>query len=85
VRQEGTIRRRELVLTAVAAATCPFAAPAQQAQRRVSVVMLYPENDPQGELRANAFRGQLEKAGWTIGGNLRRRCPHGRARRLGVR
>lgn len=32
--------------------------------------MLYPENDPQGQLRAKAFRGQLEKAGWTIGDNL---------------
>jgi putative ABC transport system substrate-binding protein len=33
--------------------------------------MLYPENDPQGQLRAEAFQGQLEKAGWTISDNLR--------------
>jgi putative ABC transport system substrate-binding protein len=32
--------------------------------------MLYPENDPQGQLRAKAFGGQLEKAGWAIGDNL---------------
>ena len=32
--------------------------------------MLYPDNDPQGQLRAEAFRGQLEKFGWKIGGNL---------------
>jgi putative ABC transport system substrate-binding protein len=32
--------------------------------------MLYPENDPQGQLRATAFQRQLEQAGWTIGGNL---------------
>jgi putative ABC transport system substrate-binding protein len=32
--------------------------------------MLYPENDPQGQLRAEAFRSQLEKAGWKIGSNL---------------
>jgi len=38
--------------------------------RHVGLVMLYPENDPQGLLRANAFQGQLEKAGWSIGGNL---------------
>lgn len=32
--------------------------------------MLYPENDSQGQLRADAFRGQLAKTGWTVGGNL---------------
>jgi putative ABC transport system substrate-binding protein len=32
--------------------------------------MLYPENDPQGQLRAAAFRRQLEDVGWTVGGNL---------------
>src|SRR5207253_8162678 len=52
-----------------AAATCSFAARAER-NRRIGVVILYPENDPQGQLRANAFRGQLEKAGWTIGVNL---------------
>jgi putative ABC transport system substrate-binding protein len=38
--------------------------------RRIGVVMLYPDNDPQGQLRAEAFRSQLEKSGWKIGGNL---------------
>ncbi len=65
------MRRRELILMlASGVAAYPFAARAQQAQRRIGVVMLYPENDPQGRLRADAFRGQLEKAGWTVGGNL---------------
>jgi putative ABC transport system substrate-binding protein len=32
--------------------------------------MLYPDNDPQGQLRADAFREQLAKAGWTVGSNL---------------
>ena len=65
------MRRREVILMlASGVAAYPFAAHAQQAQRRIGVVMLYPENDPQGRLRADAFRGQLEKAGWTIGGNL---------------
>jgi putative ABC transport system substrate-binding protein len=64
------MRRRELILAlAGAAAASPFMARAQQ-PRRIGVVMLYPESDPQGQLRASAFRGQLEKAGWTIGGNL---------------
>jgi putative ABC transport system substrate-binding protein len=55
-----------------AAASYPFVVCAQQSQqtRRIGVVMLYPENDPQGQLRATAFRRQLEKAGWTIGRNL---------------
>jgi putative ABC transport system substrate-binding protein len=65
------MRRRELILTlAGGLAAHPFRARGQQAQRRIGVVILYPENDPQGRLRADAFRGQLEKAGWTIGGNL---------------
>jgi putative tryptophan/tyrosine transport system substrate-binding protein len=65
------MRRRELILMlAGGALTYPFTARAKQAQRRIGVVMLYPENDPQGQLRANAFRSQLERSGWTIGGNL---------------
>jgi putative tryptophan/tyrosine transport system substrate-binding protein len=38
--------------------------------RRIAAVMLYPEHDQQGQLRAAAFRGQLEKLGWTTGSNL---------------
>jgi putative ABC transport system substrate-binding protein len=36
----------------------------------MAALMMYPENDPQGQLRATIIRGELEKAGWTIGGNL---------------
>jgi putative tryptophan/tyrosine transport system substrate-binding protein len=66
------MRRRDLVLIfAGAAAGYPFVARSQEPQaRRIGVVILYPENDPQGQLRATAFRSELEKAGWTIGGNL---------------
>jgi len=32
--------------------------------------MLYPENDPQGQLRAKAFQRQLAKTGWKVGDNL---------------
>jgi putative ABC transport system substrate-binding protein len=35
--------------------------------RRVGVLMLYPENDPQGQLRAAAFRQGLQKLGWDVG------------------
>lgn len=32
--------------------------------------MMYPEKDPQGELRATAFQREIEKAGWKVGENL---------------
>jgi len=67
------MRRRELVLVfAGVAASYPLVARAQRGEltRRIGVVMLYPESDPQGQLRATTFGRQLEKAGWTIGGNL---------------
>src|SRR5436305_15145230 len=35
--------------------------------RRIGVLMLYPENDPAGQLRATAFRQELEKLGWVVG------------------
>src|SRR5271169_88538 len=67
------MRRREFIIVfAGAAATSPYAASAQQPERtrRIGVLMMYPENDPQGQLRAKAFRRELEKVGWTVGGNL---------------
>lgn len=63
-------RREVILMLASGVAAYPFALRGQQTQRRVGVVILYPENDPQGRLRADAFRGRLEKGGWTIGGNL---------------
>lgn len=65
-------RREFITVLAGVAATSPFAALAQQPgpTRRIGVLMSYPENDPQGQLRATTFRRELEKAGWTIGGNL---------------
>ena len=49
-----------------------FAAYARQPEgtRRIGVLMLYPENDPQGQLRAKVFSRELEKVGWTVGDNL---------------
>jgi putative ABC transport system substrate-binding protein len=64
-------RRNFLVLFGCTAAAWPLAARAQQsAIRRIGVLMMYPDNDPQGALRATVFRRELERAGWTIGGNL---------------
>ena len=66
------MKRREFITLLGAAAAWPLAARAQQAQqiRRIGVLMLYPENDPQGQLRATSFRQGLEKLGWSVGRNV---------------
>jgi putative ABC transport system substrate-binding protein len=67
------MRRREFIrLISGATVVWPILALAQQAgpRRRIGVLMLYPENDPQGQLRAAVFRRELEKIGWVVGGNL---------------
>jgi putative ABC transport system substrate-binding protein len=65
-------RRKFITLVGGTALAWPLAARAQQAGgiRRVSLLMLYPEKDSQGELRAAVFRRQIEKAGWKVGGDL---------------
>jgi putative ABC transport system substrate-binding protein len=67
------LRRRQFItLLGGAAAVWPLAARAQQPERmrRIGVLMLYPENDPEGRLRASAFRQGLEKLGWAVGRNV---------------
>jgi putative tryptophan/tyrosine transport system substrate-binding protein len=68
------MKRREFItLLGGAAAAWPFAARAQQTGerlRRVSVLMLYPENDPEGQIRAHAFRQGLENLGWIVSRNI---------------
>jgi putative ABC transport system substrate-binding protein len=66
------MRRREFISLFGSVAAWPLAARAQQPERarRIGVLMLYPENDPQGQIRAEVFRGEFEKLGWTVGGNL---------------
>src|SRR5258705_13300056 len=71
--QFGQLKRREfIILFGSAAAAWPLTARAQQAERmrRIGVLMLYPESDPQGQLRATAFRQGLEKLGWIVGRNV---------------
>jgi ABC-type uncharacterized transport system substrate-binding protein len=66
--------RREFValLGGAVATTWPLATRAQQPERmrRIGVLMLYPENDPEGQLRATAFRQGLQKLGWVVGRNV---------------
>ena len=66
------MKRRAFNTLLGGAAAWPLAARAQQSERmrRIGVLMLYPENDPQGQLRATAFRQGLEKLGWTVGRNV---------------
>ena len=69
----GHMRRREFLGVLGGAVAWPLDASAQQGERirRVGVLMLYAENDPAGQLRANAFRQGLERLGWIAGRNLR--------------
>ena len=66
------MKRREFIALVGGAAAWPLAARAQQGERvrRIGVLMLYPENDPQGQLRATAFRQGLQKLGWVVGRNV---------------
>jgi putative tryptophan/tyrosine transport system substrate-binding protein len=69
------MRRREFIafLGGTAAATAwPLAARAQQPARirRVGVLMLYAENDQEGQVRAKAFQQGLEQLRWNAGRNL---------------
>ena len=67
------MRRREFIaLLGGAAVARPLAVHAQQPDRmrRIGVLMLYPENDPQGQLRATAFQQGLQQLGWVVGRNV---------------
>ena len=65
-------RREFITLLGGAAAAWPLRARAQQPERvrRIGVLMLYPKNDPQGQLRATAFQEGLQKLGWVVGRNV---------------
>jgi putative tryptophan/tyrosine transport system substrate-binding protein len=67
------LTRREFVgLLGSAAAAWSSTAHAQQPERmrRIGVLMLYPENDPEGQLRATALWEGLQKLGWVVGRNV---------------
>ena len=66
------IVRRGLIAALGVAAAWSLAALAQQPERmrRIGVLMLYPENDPEGQRRATAFREGLQKLGWVVGRNI---------------
>ena len=78
-------RRDFITLLGGAAAAWPLDARAQQPERvrRIGVLMGYPENDPAGQLRATAFRQELEKLGWVVGRNVQIDFHWARATRTG--
>ena len=67
------MRRREFITLVGGAATWPLAAHAQQAggMRLIGVLVGYAESDPAAQSYVAAFRGALEKLGWTEGDSLR--------------
>ncbi len=69
------MRRRQFIklLGSAAAACCPRAARAQQADRvrRVGVLETRAADDPEGQARLALFRQELQELGWTDGRNVR--------------
>jgi putative ABC transport system substrate-binding protein len=65
-------RREFIMLLSGAAAAWPLAAPGQQADRvrRIGALMNAEANDPNASAEMTAFVGELQKRGWTLGGNL---------------
>jgi putative ABC transport system substrate-binding protein len=66
------MRRRRFVTGLLGLSVLALALPALRAQqpsrlRRITVLMLYPEKDLEGQTRARAFREGLQAAGWQPG------------------
>src|SRR5262249_20416391 len=70
------IGRREFITLLGGAAAAPALLPSRTARaqqkriKRIGVLMLPAENDPQGRARVEAFEQGLEKLGWMVSGNL---------------
>ncbi len=65
-------RRGFLGVLGGAVVAWPVAAHAQERVRvrRIGVIMIYAEADPEGQARLSAFRDMLNKLGWTEGNNI---------------
>jgi len=67
------VKRRDFItLLGGAAAAWPLAARAQQSgrMRRIGIVMPFAKGDSEGEARIRAFKQELAKLGWSVGGNI---------------
>ena len=66
------MKRREFItLVGGVAAAWPLVAIAQESMRRVGVLLVYPESDPDGQTRLRLFRQGLQELGWIEGRNIR--------------
>jgi putative ABC transport system substrate-binding protein len=67
------MRRREFITVLGGAAAWPLAARAQQPGqvRRIGVLMYWPADDEEGQVRLAAFTEALKQLGWIDGENLR--------------
>ena len=66
------MRRREFIsLVGASAVAVPLAAHAQQAERRIGVLMYFVADDPEGQARLAAFVEGLHQLGWTDGRNVK--------------
>jgi putative ABC transport system substrate-binding protein len=65
------IKRREFI-AGLGAAAWPVMASAQQAPRlrRVGILMPYPASDTVWQSRVGVLRQELQRLGWTRGGNI---------------
>jgi len=63
------VKRREFIT--LLALAWPLAARAQQAMRRVAVVLGFAHGDQEGQIRLAAFIETLARLGWSDGGNVR--------------
>jgi len=70
--QFDRLKRRQFITLLGGAAAWPLAARGQQGDqvRRVGILMPHPESDHEGQARVAAFREELQKLGWSVGGNL---------------
>ena len=66
-------RRDFITFFGSAAVAWPLAVRAQQSERmrRIGVLMVFAESDPEAQANVRAFRQALEMRGWTDGGNIR--------------
>jgi putative ABC transport system substrate-binding protein len=68
------MRRREFItVVGCAAASWPFTTEAQQSDRlkRVGVLFVRAQNDPEGQAHAQAFEQEMQKLGWSKDRNIR--------------
>src|SRR5262245_7668334 len=65
------MRRREFITLLGGATAWPLVARAQERIRRVGVILINAETDPEGQARYSALREQLHKLGWAEGSNIR--------------